>query len=186
MQRLPIAFALLLLCAAPGAAQRLPTAVVPNHYTLWFAPDLSAATFRGRETIDVQVKAPSRTITLNAAEITFRSVIVTSGGRMQRAQVTSDDKAETATFTVPQAVGVGPATIQVEFTGILNDKLRGFYLSKAANRRYAVTQMEATDARRAFPCFDEPAYKATFDISLMIDKGNVGCGSCRAKCLAAR
>ena len=173
MHRLLTALALVLLCAAPGAAQRLPTTVVPDHYTLWFAPDLSTATFRGRETIAVQMKAPSRTMTLNAAEITFMSVTVTSGSRTQRAQVTANAKAETATFTVPQTVGAGPATIQVEFTGILNDKLRGFYLSQAANRKYAITQMEATDARRAFPCFDEPAYKATFDISLMIDTGSV-------------
>jgi aminopeptidase N len=173
MQRLLTAFAILLTFAAPGAAQRLPTAVVPEHYTLWFGPDLQAETFRGRETIDVRLMAPSRTITLNAAEITFMSVTVTAGGRMQTAQVASDTKTETATFTVPQAIPAGPATIQVEFTGILNDKLRGFYISKANNRKYAVTQMEATDARRAFPCFDEPAYKATFDISLTIDKGDV-------------
>ena len=67
---------------------------------------------------------------------------------------------------------VGGALIQITYTGILNDKLRGFYLSKANGRRYAVSQMEATDARRAFPSFDEPAYKATFDISLLIDNGD--------------
>ena len=173
MTRLLTVLAILLAAAASASAQRLPTSVVPEHYTLWFAPDLAAQTFRGRETIAVQMKAPSRTITLNAAEITFTSVDVTAAGRTQRAQVTTDEKAETATFTVPQQLPAGAATIQVEFTGILNDKLRGFYISEANNRKYAVTQMEATDARRAFPCFDEPAYKATFDISLTIDKGDV-------------
>ena len=59
--------------------------------------------------------------------------------------------------------------IKIRYTGILNDELRGFYLSKTARRNYAVTQFEATDARRAFPCFDEPAFKATYDISLVID-----------------
>ena len=63
----------------------------------------------------------------------------------------------------------GAATIRITYTGILNDKLRGFYLSKANGRKYAVSQMEATDARRAFPSFDEPANKATFDIALMVD-----------------
>ena len=54
-------------------------------------------------------------------------------------------------------MAAGPATIRITYTGILNDKLRGFYLSKANGRKYAVSQMEATDARRAFPSFDEPA-----------------------------
>ena len=60
--------------------------------------------------------------------------------------------------------------MNIEYTGILNNELRGFYLSKTAKRNYAVTQFEATDARRAFPSFDEPAFKATFDITLVIDK----------------
>ncbi len=60
--------------------------------------------------------------------------------------------------------------MHVAYTGILNDKLRGFYLSKTAKRKYAVTQFEATDARRAFPCFDEPAFKATFAVTLVIDR----------------
>jgi aminopeptidase N len=86
--------------------------------------------------------------------------------------VTLDAARETATLTVPQPIAEGKATIQITYSGILNDKLRGFYISKANGRKYAVSQMEATDARRAFPSFDEPAFKATFDISLMVDKGD--------------
>src|SRR5918993_220599 len=59
----------------------------------------------------------------------------------------------------------GRAKIRITYKGVLNDKLRGFYLSEANGRKYGVSQMEATDARRAFPCFDEPAYKAAFAIS---------------------
>jgi aminopeptidase N len=66
----------------------------------------------------------------------------------------------------------GPITIDVAYTGILNDKLRGFYISEANGRKYAVTQMEATDARRAFPSFDEPSFKATFDVSLTVATGD--------------
>jgi aminopeptidase N len=161
--------AALLLIASTALAQRLPTGVTPTHYSLWFAPDLEKQTFRGRETIDVQIAAPTRSITLNAAEIAFGTVTINSGGRSQDARVSLDTKAEMATLTVPQLLPAGAASIAFTYTGVLNDKLRGFYISNANNRSYAVTQMEATDARRAFPSFDEPAYKATFDISLMVD-----------------
>jgi aminopeptidase N len=166
-------FALILATAAPAAAQRLTDAVVPEHYTLWFAPDLAKETFRGRATIRAVVTQRANSITLHSAELEFGEVKITSGGRTQTAKVTTNPKAETATFTVPQQLSEGPVTIEVTYNGILNDKLRGFYLSEANGRKYAVSQMEATDARRAFPSFDEPAFKATFDISLMVDRGDV-------------
>src|SRR4029453_9179984 len=172
MGRVSRLVALILFSAVPVTAQRLPGNVVPEHYSLWFAPDLEKETFRGRESIDVVLTEPSSTITLHAAEISFSEVTITSGGRTQTARVTLDEARETATFTVPQPIAEGKATIQVTYSGILNDKLRGFYISKANGRKYAVSQMEATDARRAFPSFDEPAFKATFDISMMIDSGD--------------
>jgi aminopeptidase N len=172
MRQLLLALLALMVTASAAVAQRLPSGVTPTHYTLWFAPDLERATFRGRETIDVTLQRPSTTITLNAAEIDFAEVSIDGGGRKQTARVTLDEKNEIATLTVPQAVPAGRASIQITYTGILNDKLRGFYLSKANGRRYAVTQMEATDARRAFPSWDEPAYKTTFDVSLMIDSAD--------------
>ncbi len=167
MRRLFLVVSAVLL-AAPAFAQRLPGGVTPEHYTLWFAPDLAKATFRGRETIRVQVAKPTTAITLHAAEIAFGDVSITAGGQTQRARVSEDAKNEMVTFTVPRPVPAGAASIAVTYTGLLNDKLRGFYLSVANGRRYGVTQMEATDARRAFPSFDEPAYKATFDISLTV------------------
>ena len=172
MRKIVIVLTAVLSLAGSAAAQRLPGDVVPARYTLWFAPDLQNATFRGRETIQVDVKNPTTVVTLNAAEIQFGEVTITTGGRMQTARVTLDEKNEMATLTVPRPLPKGGASIQITYTGILNDKLRGFYLSKANGRRYAVSQMEATDARRAFPSFDEPAYKATFDISLLIDNGD--------------
>jgi len=172
MVRVTQLLALILVLAVPASAQRLPGNVVPEHYSLWFAPDLDKETFRGRESIDVVLTEPSTTVTLHAAEINFSHVTITSAGRTQTAKVTLDGARETATFTVPQPIAEGKATIQIEYSGILNDKLRGFYISKANGRKYAVSQLEATDARRAFPSFDEPAFKATFDISLMIDSGD--------------
>ena len=155
-------------------AQRLPSTVAPTHYALTFTPDLKAATFSGSETIDVAVKAPVESITLNAAEITFDSVSVSAGGKQQIATVSLDKEKEQATFTFASRLPVGNATLTIKYTGILNGQLRGFYLSKTARRNYAVTQFEPTDARRAFPSFDEPAMKASYDISLVIDTQDTG------------
>ncbi len=161
-------FALLALLPAAASAQRLADNAVPNHYTLALTPDLRSATFTGDETIDLTLKAPGSSITLNEAEITFKSVM--AGG--QTAQVSEDKSKEQATFTFPRPLAAGPASLHIQYAGILNGQLRGFYLSKTAKRNYAVTQFEPTDARRAFPSFDEPAYKATFDVSLTVDKAD--------------
>ncbi len=83
-----------------------------------------------------------------------------------------DEQQQFAVLTFDQPLAAGPAQLHILYKGILNDKLRGFYLSKGTNRNYATTQFESTDARRAFPSFDEPAYKATFDIALTIDQGD--------------
>jgi len=94
------------------------------------------------------------------------------GGAIQTATVTLQPDKEMATLSVDQELPQGPVEIKIKYTGILNDQLRGLYLSKGANRNYAVTQMEPTDARRAFPSWDEPAYKAPFDISVVVDQGD--------------
>ncbi len=155
--------------ASRARAQRLPPTVVPTHYALAFTPDLKAATFTGQESIDVTLAEPASHITLNALEIAFQSVTVSAAGKQQTAIVSLDPAKEQATFTFPEKLPAGEATLSIAFTGILNNKLRGFYLSKTDRRNYAVTQFESTDARRAFPCFDEPAFKAAYDISLTID-----------------
>ncbi len=166
-------FSILALTVAVDAiAQRLPGTAIPSHYDLTVAPDLAAATFTGEETIAVELPKPTERIVLNAAEITFERVTVESNGRTLTATTSLDRGREQATLTVPQQLAAGAATIHISYHGILNDQLRGFYLSKTANRRYAVTQLEATDARRMFPSFDEPALKATFSITAVIDAGD--------------
>jgi aminopeptidase N/puromycin-sensitive aminopeptidase len=168
------AFLLALASFAPSAlAQRLPQTVRPEHYSLALTPDLKAATFAGQETIDVTLTQPSNTITLNAAEISFKSVTASTGaGSPLTGTVSLDADKEQATFTFPSTLPAGKVKLGIVYNGILNDKLRGFYLSKTEKRNYAVTQFESTDARRAFPSFDEPAFKATFDITLTVDAGD--------------
>jgi aminopeptidase N/puromycin-sensitive aminopeptidase len=161
-----------LIAARPAQAQRLPETVRPENYTLTLTPDLKSATFAAVESIDVTVEKPVSSITLNAAEISFQTVTITAAGKQQTATVSLDNQKQQATFTFPEQVAPGKATLAIAYTGILNGELRGFYLSKTARRNYAVTQFESTDARRAFPSFDEPALKATFDISLVVDAGD--------------
>ena len=187
--------ALVLTTNFTAQAQRLPSGVHPERYRLTLTPDLHAATFSGEETIDLALDAPSRSITLNAAEIKFVEVkayvlpvaayaygklgsqptplsALEADKRPQTATTTLDGAKEQATFTFANELPAGRVTLAIRYTGVLNDKLRGFYLSKTKTRNYAVTQFEATDARRAFPSFDEPALKATFDIALIVDSGD--------------
>jgi aminopeptidase N len=155
-----------------ASGQRLPENVIPESYDLTFAPNLEKATFSGEETIHVRLLKPSKTITLNSAEIEYQEVKITAGSFHLTTPVTLDEKSDQATFTAAVELPARDYFIHIKYTGILNDKLRGFYLSQTPQRRYAVTQFESTDARRAFPCFDEPAYKAVFNIKLVIDKGD--------------
>lgn len=163
---------LILIPARTASAQRLPTNVIPTHYTLKLEPDLKTATFTGTEKIDVNIQQATNSITLNAAEIKFQSVVIFPNGPRQTGTVSLDPDKQQATFTFPNTIAAGSAVIEIHYSGILNNELRGFYLSKAAHRNYAVTQFEPTDARRAFPSFDEPAFKARFAISLVVDKGD--------------
>jgi aminopeptidase N len=169
-------------CAAfviPAAAQRLPDTITPSHYTLSFTPDLAAATFTGEEDIAVRVVRPATAIVLNAIDLVISDAAVTQGATTTRATVTYDTGKQQATLSLERPLSPGDARIHTRFTGSLNEQLGGFYLSKTTKRRYAVTQFEATDARRAFPCFDEPAFKATFDISLVVDRGDMAISNAR-------
>ncbi len=163
----------ILLGSAPFLhAQRLPAGVTPQHYSLRLQPNLKSATFTGKEQIEVMLAQPSSGITLNAAQITFQNVTIAAGGNTQTATVAEDKTNQEVTLHVQQPIPAGKATIDIQYTGILNGQLRGFYLSKTPKRDYAVTQFEPTDARRAFPSFDEPAMKATFSTTLIVDKND--------------
>src|SRR5215471_15464735 len=173
MRATPVAvLAVILLTALPASAQRLPTVVTPSHYDLAFVVDLARERFEGTETIRVNVAEPTSKVVLNAFEIQFRQATIGSGASAQTAAVTLDESAQTATLTVSKPLAKGETEIHAKFSGVLNTQLRGFYISKTKLRKYAVTQFESTDARRAFPCFDEPSFKATFAVTLTIDRGD--------------
>jgi aminopeptidase N len=165
-------FSLFIVVPILALAQRLPEGVVPQHYNLTFTPDLAKATFSGEETIDLLLSKPASSITLNAAELTIPLAEATQTEKSQTAQVSFDSAKEQATLSFALPLEAGPVILHLKFAGILNDQLRGFYLARSKVRNYAITQFEATDARRAFPSFDEPSLKATFDITLIVDNAD--------------
>lgn len=165
----PVASFFLIASASP--AQRLPQIAIPESYQLSLTPDFSNNTFAGEETIQVRVVKPTAEIVLHAKDINFQSVSIASAGATQETNVTLLPDSEMARLTASASINQGPATIHIRYTGNLNDELRGFYIGKDdQGRKYAATQLEDTDARRAFPSFDEPSFKATFDITVVTEK----------------
>jgi len=155
-----------------AGAQRLPYGLSAKHYDLTLTPDLQKAVFSGDETLEVEVNKTATEFILNSAELEFQEATITQDNKVQPAKWNFAADKEQVTLTVADALEPGPATIHIKYTGVLNDKLRGFYLARTKERNYATTQFESTDARRAFPSLDEPAYKATFDITLIANKGD--------------
>ena len=153
-------------------AQRLPTTVIPENYKLSIDPNIAARTFSGEETIRVRVAQPVTEITLNSLDLDIKLAEVKTGGHTRKASIVYDKPAEMARLVLRSPIAAGEAELHLKFSGRLTEGLRGLYLSKSARRMYAVTQFEGTYARMTFPCFDEPAFKATFDLSVVADKGD--------------
>jgi puromycin-sensitive aminopeptidase len=157
-----------------STSHRLPANVQPVRYAIELTPDLELFTFTGSEVIEVQVGEPTREVLLNAAEMDITAASVTlANGRSIEASVSLDEDAERATLLFESDIPPGNATLSFTFNGTLNDQLRGFYRSQYEGPHgelsyLATTQFEATDARRAFPCWDEPKAKAVFDITLIV------------------
>jgi tricorn protease interacting factor F2/3 len=149
--------------------------VSPINYKLEFEPDFKKFTFKGKEKISVKISRPTNKITLHSAELEIKQCKISCNGKETRPKIKLDEKTEEVTFSFSQKIS-GKATISIDFIGQLNDKLVGFYRSKykynGKERYLATTQFEAADARRAFPCWDEPEAKATFDVSLLVDNNH--------------
>jgi puromycin-sensitive aminopeptidase len=153
---------------------RLPRNVVPTRYDLRLEPDLKTFTFAGEETVTLVVREATRDVLLNAAELSVDRAEITADGRALTGTVALEEATERCRLTFAEPLAPGTWRLRLVFRGTLNDKLRGFYRSSykdAAGNAHALaaTQFEATDARRAFPCWDEPAFKAVFASILVID-----------------
>src|SRR5499427_4506984 len=156
---------------------RLPATVVPKRYDLRLEPDLAAATFAGEAVITVEVETTVTEIVCNAAELAIHSAALARDGSVPiHGSISLDEANERARFAFPAAIAPGEWKLTLRFTGILNDRLHGFYRSTykdaaGATHTIAATQFEATDARRGFPCWDEPAFKAVFGVTLVVPEG---------------
>ena len=163
----------------PALPHRLPPNVVPSHYELHLTPNLTTFKYQAIIHINLNILAATKTIKLNAAELDIKSATLaraaTAGGAAAaepvKLEATFEEEDEVCVLTASDELAVGEGVLTIEFEGEHNDKMRGCYRSKyhtpSGEEHYMiVTQFESTDARRAMPCWDEPAYKASFTLHL--------------------
>jgi puromycin-sensitive aminopeptidase len=153
---------------------RLDRRAVPSHYAITIRPDVAAGTFTGSVVIDLDVAGTTDELVCNAADLIIDEAWVTdAAGARQDLTVSFDADAERVTFTPVSALDAGAVRLHARFTGSLLGRLAGIYLShwidaEGTDHPLVVTQLQATDARRAFPCWDEPSFKATFALTLVV------------------
>lgn len=161
--------------STPKAFSLLSSAYAPEHYSINLKPDLEKNIFTGDENIQILVTESNNQITLNSTELIIQYASISYEDTKDDiiGDVSYDENAETVTISFPNSIPLGSAELKLRFSGILNDQLHGFYISnyedlQGNTKKLAVTQFEATDARRCFPCWDEPAIKATFQVSMTV------------------
>jgi len=153
---------------------RLPDFALPVSYDIRLTPDMTTFKFDGSEVIELDIQKACDHILLNALELEIHAASIDAHGTSQTATIEMQTEHDRVKFSFAKTIEPGIAKITIKFAGEINDKLRGFYrsaqtLENGEKSWIAVTQFEATDARRAFPCFDEPAFKATFKLTMEID-----------------
>ena len=153
----------------------LPTNVQPASYAIHLTPDLEAFTFAGEETVEIEVLESTNSIVMNAAELQVSEASFTdaNGEASGANSIIVSENGETLTLSFPNALSAGKGALYIVFTGELNDRLTGFYRSQytesdGKSHVMATTQFEPSSARRSFPCWDEPALKATFELTLTV------------------
>ncbi|CAF2515714.1 unnamed protein product [Rotaria sp. Silwood2] len=157
--------------------QRLPKSIVPTHYDLTIQPNLDKFKFNGDVNIHLKVQEPTSSIVLYAAELEVDNAKVKSTSKdEQEGKIEYDKEGERITVNFDKKLETGDYELALKFVGEINNRMRGFYRNKyttpdGSEVRYgASTQFEPADCRRAFPCWDEPNFKATFDITLITPK----------------
>ncbi|MEA3060969.1 MAG: hypothetical protein QOJ94_750 [Sphingomonadales bacterium] len=164
---------------APLAGRQIPTQlpanVRPLQYALWITPDAPNLVFSASALIDIEVKSPSREITLNAADLSFRKVSLAplAGGQSVAASDVSTDAAEqTATFRFPSPIAPGRYRLSIDYAGKIYTQAAGFfaldYDSPAGRKRALFTQFENSDARRLFPSWDEPQFRTPYNLTVTV------------------
>ena len=163
--------------AALEATTQLPRGVRPLHYDIALAPNAGAGSFAAQVTIELEVLAPTRSITLNAAELRFAGATLrsTAGAAPQSARIAVDEQAQTATFSFARPLAKGRYRLALDYTGVIQTQAAGLfsldYDSPDGRKRGLFTQFENSDARRMIPSWDEPAYKASFALQAFIPAG---------------
>ena len=161
---------------APG---KLPKTVVPLNYTIELSPDSESLALPGVETIDIEVREPTTRLTLNAVNTTFESATI--DGEAQHADVALDAAAETATLSFPEPLAAGPHRLRIGFTARINTFGAGLfsvdYPTATGMKRLLSSQLEPADARRIFPCWDEPAFKASFALTVTVPRNFLAVGN---------
>jgi aminopeptidase N len=158
---------------------KLPKSVIPLHYAVELTPDLMSLALPGVEVIDIEVREPTAQVTLNAISTTIASATVDDGA--QQAEVTLDATAQTATLTFPSPLTAGPHKLRIAFTAQINKFGTGLFIvdypTEAGLKRMISSKLEPADARRIFPCFDEPAFKASFALQVKIPRNLMAVGN---------
>ena len=162
--------------ATPG---KLPKTVIPVHYVIELTPDLDSLELPGIEAIDIEVREPTARLTLNAVNITFASVSIDD--EAQFAEVALDAGAQTATLNFPQPLAAGAHRLRIAFTAQINKFGSGLFIvdypTAGGTKRLISSKLEPADARRIFPCWDEPAFKATFALMVTVPRNFLAVGN---------
>jgi aminopeptidase N len=159
----------------PSLPTQLPRTAVPHHYAIIVTPHAQRLMFDGSVAIELEVIKATRSVTLNAADLSFASATLrpAKGGAAIPGRATVNADAQTATLTFPRSIAPGAYRLDVAYSGKINTQANGLFALDYKNvegkdARSLFTQFEAADARRFVPSWDEPDYKASFDLTVRV------------------